>query len=86
MGITRKVLVAGATGYIGGFVVKALKAKGYWIRALSRYTAKIDSINEFVEEVFVGEVTQPKSLYGLCNDTDVVFSSIGITRQKGGFS
>ena len=32
----KKVLVAGATGYLGQFVVKALKAKGHWVRALGR--------------------------------------------------
>jgi uncharacterized protein YbjT (DUF2867 family) len=81
-----KVLVAGATGYLGGFVVKALKVRGYWVRALSRSAAKLDSLNELVDEVFVGEVTKPNSLNGLCNDIDVVFSSIGITRQKEGFT
>ena len=36
-----------------------------------------------VDDVFVGEVTQPETLRGLCDRIDVVFSSIGITRQTG---
>ena len=35
-----------------------------------------------VDEVFVGEVTRPETLHGLCAGIDIVFSSIGITRQK----
>src|SRR5262249_2228018 len=34
-----------------------------------------------VDDVFVGEVTQPETLRGLCDGIEVVFSSIGITRQ-----
>jgi uncharacterized protein YbjT (DUF2867 family) len=35
-----------------------------------------------VDETFVGEVTDPASLAGVCEDVDTVFSSIGITKQK----
>ena len=30
----KKIMVAGATGYIGGNVMRVLKAKGYRVRAL----------------------------------------------------
>jgi hypothetical protein len=36
-----------------------------------------------VDDVFVGQVTQPETLRGLCDGIEVVFSSIGITRQTG---
>ncbi len=32
----QKVLVARATGYLGGFVVKEFKSRGYYVRALAR--------------------------------------------------
>lgn len=82
----KKVLVAGATGYLGRFVVKALKAKGYWVRALGRSAAKLAPVKEYADELFVGEVTDPDSLIGLCDGTDIVFSSLGITRQKDGLT
>jgi uncharacterized protein YbjT (DUF2867 family) len=82
----KKVLVAGATGYLGQFVVKALKAKGYWIRALGRSTAKLAPVEEYADELFIGEATNPDSLVGLCDGIDIVFSSVGITRQKDGFT
>ena len=82
----KKVLVAGATGYLGQFVVKALKAKGYWVRALGRSAAKLAPVEEYADELFIGDVTDPGSLNGLCDGIDIVFSSVGITRQKDGLT
>lgn len=82
----KKALVAGATGYLGRFVVKSLKARGYWVRALGRSAPKLASVEEHADELFVGEVTDPASLNGICDDIDVVFSSVGITRQKDGLT
>jgi len=84
----QKVLVAGSTGYLGRFVVKELKGQGYRVRALARNPEKLNQIGPFLsppinaDEVFIGEVTKPESLQGLCDNIDIVFSSIGITRQK----
>ena len=39
-----------------------------------------------IYEVFVGEATGPETLAGLCEDIDIVFSSIGLTRQKDGLT
>jgi uncharacterized protein YbjT (DUF2867 family) len=82
----KKVLVAGATGYLGKFVVRALKAKGYWVRALGRSAERLAAIEEYADELFIGEVTDPDSLSGLCDGIDIVFSSVGITRQKDGLT
>ena len=82
----KRILVAGATGYLGRNVVKALRERGYWVRALGRSAAKLDPIREFADDLFIGEVTDPASLDGLCDGIDVVFSSVGITRQKDGLT
>ena len=82
----KKVLVAGATGYLGQFVTKALKAKGHWVRALGRSAARLAPVEEYADELFIGEVTDPRSLDGLCDGVDTVFSSVGITRQKDGLT
>ena len=80
----QKVLVAGASGYLGRYVVETFKKQGYWIRALARNKIKLESISEYIDETFVGEVTDSAALSGICQDIDIVFSSIGITRQKDG--
>ena len=82
----KKVLVTGATGYLGRYVIKELKKQGYWVRTLARNVKKLDNLKEHIDEVFEAEVTKPESLNGICDGIDVVISSIGITRQKDGLT
>ena len=79
----KRVLVAGATGYLGNFVARELKTRGYFVRALVRTPGKTGDLKEELDEIHSGEVTQPETLEGVCDGNDVVFSSIGITRQQG---
>ena len=90
-----RVLVAGATGYLGRFVVRAFKQRGYWVRALTRSEDRLEKPGPFtapaitsadLDDVFVGEATKPETLDGLVDDIDIVFSSIGISRQRDGLS
>ena len=82
----KKILVGGATGYLGRYLIMELKKQGYWVRALARSASKLNDLNECIDEVFEGEVTRPESLSGLCEGIDVVISVIGITRQKDGLT
>ncbi len=85
-----RALVAGATGYLGKYVVREFKKQGYRVRALARNPEKLKTegpslepaVFNLVDDVFVGEATKPDTLRGLCDGIDVVFSSLGITRQK----
>jgi uncharacterized protein YbjT (DUF2867 family) len=76
---TKKVLVAGATGYLGQYLVKELKKRGFWVRVLVRNEAQKDKF-ESVDDFYIGQVTDPDSIKGITKDIDWVFSSIGITR------
>ncbi len=78
----KKVLIAGATGYLGRHVVQEFKKQGYWVRVLTRDPQKLEGLDQFIDEAFIGEVTDPGSLQNICKDIDVVFTSIGITKQK----
>jgi uncharacterized protein YbjT (DUF2867 family) len=78
-----RVLVAGATGYLGRHVVQQLKDDGCWVRALARHPEQSGMLGA-ADEVFIGEVTRPDSLHGITDGIDTVFSSIGITRQRDG--
>ena len=78
----KKVLIAGATGYLGRYVVQEFKKHGFWVRVLARNASRLESLSEYIDEAFTGEVTNPNSLQGICKDIDIVFSSIGITKQK----
>jgi len=79
----QRVLVAGATGYLGGFVVKEFKSRGYYVRALARSPQKLDALKDAIDETVIGEITDPESIKDVCEGMDIVFSSVGITKQKG---
>lgn len=77
-----RVLVAGATGYLGGFVAADFKKRGHFVRALARSPHKLASTKDDLDEIVKGEITVPESIEHVCDGIDVVFSSVGITRQK----
>ncbi len=78
----KKALVAGATGYLGRYVVKEFKKQGYWVRAITRNAEQLKSLDEYIDEIVIGEVTDVGFVREICKDIDIVFSSIGITKQK----
>ena len=82
----RRVLVAGATGYLGGFVAREFKQRGWFVRALVRSSGQADSLREIADEIVEGQVTRPETLEHVCDGIEVIFSSVGITRQKDGLT
>ncbi len=82
--VERTVLVAGATGYLGGYVVRALQDRGLRVRALVRSPHKLRGLEP--DEVVRGEVTRPETLTGACDGVEAVFSCVGITRQQDGLT
>lgn len=91
----QRVLVAGATGYLGKFVAKAFKEKGYWVRVLVRSEARLNEEGPFhapainkddVDEIYLGEVSKPETLSDLMDGIDIVFSCVGISRQRDGLT
>jgi len=78
----RRVLVAGATGYLGGYLVTELKRRDYQVRVLVRRPEQAAALPT-ADEVFVGQVTEAATLRGVADGVDTVFSSIGVTRPRG---
>lgn len=89
-----RVLVAGATGYLGRYVVRKLKSQGYYVKVLVRDPNKLDkpgnfldlSIGNDIDEVVEGDITKPTTLKNICKDIDYVFSSVGITGKSNGLT
>jgi uncharacterized protein YbjT (DUF2867 family) len=81
----KKILLAGATGYLGKYVADELCTQHYNAKLVVRNSHKI-SLNSKHTEIIVAEVTKPDSLIGLMNDVDTVISTLGITKQKDGLT
>ncbi len=82
----KRILLAGATGYLGQFILKELMHRGYPVRALVRDADKIKVDDYQGLEVCEAEITARESISGLCDGVDIVISTVGITRQKDGLS
>lgn len=78
MSKTKRIAVAGATGYLGSHIVRALKSKSYFIRALVRDKHRLGPAGDVFDEVFEGQVTQPESLNGFGDGMDTFISAIGV--------
>jgi uncharacterized protein YbjT (DUF2867 family) len=53
---------------------------------LARNVQKLVHLKDYVDDLFIGEVTDSASIGGVCKDIDYVISSVGITRQRDGLT
>ena len=85
---TEKILLAGATGYLGQYILAALLREEYPTRIVVRNKSKLSSdlLTHPLLEVVEAEVTEPDTLRGVCKGVHKVISTIGITRQKDGLT
>jgi uncharacterized protein YbjT (DUF2867 family) len=78
----KKLLIVGSTGYLGLHLVEEGKRRGYWVRALARNPGKLDRVKDAIDEIFVGEITTPDTLKGVCDGIDVVISALGVGSSR----
>lgn len=80
------VLLAGATGYLGSFILKELIERKNHVVAIVRNPDRIGNDHENYLEIKTAEVTKPETLRDICKGIDTVISTVGITRQKDGLT
>lgn len=80
------ILLAGATGYLGSYLLKVLIEKQNQVVAVVRNPDKLQNCNEDYLEIKQAEVTKPKTLLDICKGINTVISTVGITRQKKGLT
>lgn len=76
------ILLAGATGYLGRYIVRELAMWRIPALAITRHPEKLNDADPEITRVLKAEVTQPETLAGLCAGIDTVISAVGITRQQ----
>lgn len=81
-----KILVAGATGYLGKHVVKNLVEQNFNTTALVRNPMKFEAFGTPVDKLVQAEVTNQSTLENCCDGIDIVISTLGITTQTDGLT
>lgn len=84
MTTSQKILLVGATGYLGMHIIRQLQDQNQNFVALARNKKKLESIGVPEAQIVEAQVTDPCQLNGICNGVDVVISCLGITRQQDG--
>ncbi|HDQ13600.1 MAG TPA: SDR family oxidoreductase [Sediminispirochaeta sp.] len=79
----KTILIAGATGYLGRHIVQAAVKRGLQVKAVVRNPAKLADMDSKQIEIVKAQLTEPREIAGLCVDVEYLFTSVGITRQKG---
>ena len=85
-----KILIAGATGNVGQHLVESLFNQGHSIRVLARDSQRVRPIHRWVDDVIIGDVTNPSSLKNICRGVDTIISAVGaksklMTFQRGSY-
>src|SRR5688572_12537625 len=75
-----KVLVTGASGFIGGHLAEELLCRGEQVRCLVRRTSQLDSLPSADVEFAFGDVTDADSVAAAVKGVDVVYHVAGLTR------
>ena len=80
---SRTILVAGATGMLGREVVALLRADGHRVKSLSRDPVRAQELAGLVDEIVVGDATDPDTLVGALAGVDGVISCLGAPMAFG---
>ena len=78
-----KILVAGATGRVGGAAVEHLLREGFEVRALVRRPEKGERLSALGAELVVGDATAPDTLGPAVRGCSGVFSALGAGPGRG---
>ncbi|HJW84000.1 MAG TPA: NAD-dependent epimerase/dehydratase family protein, partial [Anaerolineae bacterium] len=71
--MTRRALVLGATGFIGGHIARAAVARGWQVRAARRREGFTGAIGDLSVEWVRADLAAPDSLLAAMREVDVVF-------------
>jgi uncharacterized protein YbjT (DUF2867 family) len=75
-----KVLLSGATGFVGSEVLKQLIAAGHSVRVLARDPNKAPPLNH---EIFTGNILHAPSLSGCMDGIEAVIHLVGVVAECG---
>lgn len=80
--VRQKVLVTGATGFLGGRLVEVLVEKGFPVRALARKQSDTERLKKLNVEIYYGDVGIRESLESAFREIDFVIHAAAGTSGK----
>ncbi len=83
--ITKRVLLTGATGYVGGRLLKELEKRGYAVRSLARRPENLISRISEGTEVVQGDILDAESLGSAFEGIDVAYYLVHSMGSKADF-
>ncbi|MFM7201880.1 MAG: NAD-dependent epimerase/dehydratase family protein [Myxococcota bacterium] len=78
------VMITGATGFIGSWVVRELVSRGHTVRALVRKTASLANLEGLTLERVEGDVTDRASVARALEGCDAVIHTAGVAHFRPG--
>ncbi|MCX6584076.1 MAG: NAD-dependent epimerase/dehydratase family protein [Candidatus Aminicenantes bacterium] len=78
----KKALVTGASGFTGGYLCRALKERGYAVKALVRKNSNRELLEKLDVKLIDGDLSEPNSLRGKIRGVDIVFHLASLYRQQ----
>lgn len=82
----KRVLLLGATGYLGSYIAKTLVKRGYQLHVVVRDKKKFEAMGLYADTIIEGSLSDAQTYAKGMRGVDVVISTLGITRQKDGLS
>ena len=77
-----KVLVTGASGFLGSYIAQQFAADGQSVRLLLRQTSSRRFLSGFVYEEAPGEITNPATLPAAVEGVDAVVHAAGLIKAR----
>lgn len=81
-----QIVLAGSTGYLGRYLYQQLRQDNHQVCALVRDINKAKRLQFHMNDLLHTDFNCAQNLHSQIPNCDVVISSLGITRQKDGFS
>ena len=81
--MSKRLLIAGASGSVGLATLRAAKEAGYWVRTLSRRMTHYPILARYANDVVLADATSTLAIQHIFEDVDIVISALGASVSPG---